>query len=76
MTDLIHLPAPTPAELTAAKAAMRAQSRAGNYTCGCFVALCRDPFFPALVGHWWAYHPASLAILAHSQAQRSVFEQG
>ena len=76
MTDSIRLPAPAPAELEAAKVAMRAQSQAGNYTCGCFVALCRDPFFPPLVGHWRRYHPASLAILAHSQAQRSQLDQG
>ena len=61
---------PTREQLTAARAALAAQQKAGNYLCGCFTALCRDPFFSGLVSHWQTYHPNSLAILGNAQAHR------
>jgi hypothetical protein len=61
---------PTRTQLTAARAALAAQQKAGNYLCGCFSALCRDPFFPSLVSHWQMYHLNSLAILGNAQAHR------
>lgn len=59
---------PTKAQLIAAKTAMSAQQEAGHYTCGCFAALCRNPLYSGLEGHWRAYHPRSLAILRDAQA--------
>ena len=61
---------PTRAHLTAARTALKTQQAAGHYVCGCFAALCRDPFYPGLVGHWRTYHPESLAILENAQADR------
>ena len=65
-------PQPTRAQLAAAGDALEAQQEAGDYVCGCFSALCRDPFFPSLVGHWRRYHPNSLAILEDAQAHRAA----
>lgn len=59
---------PTEEALTAARAALRRQQDEEHYTCGCFVALCRNPLYAALERHWRAYHPSSLAILWEAQA--------
>jgi hypothetical protein len=64
--------APTKAQLKVARAALKAQQKEGDYLCGCFTALCRDPFFPPLISHWQKYHPNSLAILENAQAWRSA----
>jgi hypothetical protein len=68
--DLALVRRPTRTQLAAASAALRAQREAGHYVCGCFVALCRDPFAPGLIGHWRTYHPNSLALLENAQADR------
>ena len=69
-----RVPAPTRARLAAARAAQKVQQEAGDYVCGCFAALCRDPFSQPLVEHWQRYHPNSLAILEEAQAHRSSLE--
>ncbi len=55
---------PSPAELELARAAHHRR----RHVCGCFVQLCRNPFYSGLVAHWELYHPEELAMLADAQA--------
>lgn len=74
MTDSAGYPrpaAPDRTRLASARAALKAQQKVGDYVCGCFAALGRDPFFPPLVSHWQTYHPDSLAVLKDAQARRT-----
>lgn len=50
---------------TAAGRAHRADPSA--HTCGCFVALCRDPFDDGLYHHYRLYHPERLPKLYNSR---------
>jgi hypothetical protein len=61
---------PSEEERLAAVAALHRQTKANGTLCGCYVALCRNPFYSGLEAHWHTYHPQSLAVLRDSQARR------
>ncbi len=48
---------------------MRAREKLTGSTCGCFVAMGRDPFEPGLVGHWLEAHADALPLLVASQVR-------
>lgn len=61
---------PSEEEHAAAVTAMHRQTEKNHNLCGCWIQLCRNPFYSGLEAHWHTYHPQSLAILRDSQARR------
>ena len=56
--------------LVEARAVLAQQHQSGNYICGCFGALMRNPLSVEMDAHWHSVHPESIAILRLAQANR------